>query len=102
MKKENVHINYDTIYASLRSESAYSSDGFIILKRVKKACCCNTQDILEAAKLNETKKIDRCFSHTTIFDFGITSENIEKSAKQDGINIYIPQEQNLRGITSEG
>lgn len=101
MDKSKSQPNYDAIYACIRERSQYNLNGLTTLKQVKRICNCNTEDIMKSAKLNEVKKIGSCFSHTSIFDFGITSENIAKSAKQDNMDIYIPQEQNLRGITND-
>lgn len=86
-------MDYNKIYETLKDSSQYNLNGLTTLNLVKRKCKCNTEDILIAAKLNQCKEIGNCISHTTIFDFGITSDNIKKSAKKDNLNNH------LRGIT---
>ena len=80
-------LNYDGIYSSLKERSQYNLNGLTTLNQVKKIHNCTTDDILKAAKLNATKKIGDCTSHTSIFDFGITRENLLKSSEKDKIQL---------------
>ena len=89
------------IYACLKQRGQYNLNGLITLKQVKRKYKCNTKDIIDAVKINGIKKIGNCYSHTTIFDFGITSQDIKDSVLEDNLDVVIPILENLRGITNE-
>lgn len=96
LKKRSIEI-----YNCLKQSSKNHLDGLDILNEVKSICKCSTKDILTATKMNSQEKIMGCISHTTIFDFGITSEDIQISFENEGDNNSIaPTDLKLRGNTA--
>lgn len=76
-------MDYEKIYQSLMKHRHCDGDGIIILNKVKKECKCSTEDILHSQSLHKVKDIvigDRIVkSHTTIYDFGISHDDIRQS-----------------------
>ena len=71
------------IFDVLTQKSPYHLDGLKLLRVVKKKCKCNTDDVLRSQLKFSVKKIGDCFSHSTIYDYGITHENIRQSRLEE-------------------
>lgn len=75
--------DYEKIYKSLGKHSSHNLEGSVTLKKVKKECKCLTDDILCAQSLHRVEKVNSCFMHTSIYDYGITAEDIRLSRIND-------------------
>ena len=80
-------MDLDKIYNDFKTIADKELDGFEILQKSKKKCKCDTHTILLAQSKHRVKEIrisNRVvYSHTTIYDFGITPDDIKKSLLED-------------------
>lgn len=80
-------MDLEKIFNTLTTQSQYEVDGYILISKIKKKHNCTTDDILRAQSPHKIKKINIgrrvVFSHTRIYDYGITHDDIRRHQIND-------------------
>jgi hypothetical protein len=73
---------WEEIYSYLKEKSQYYG-GLRLLQNIKKKFNCTTADIIMAQYPHQVKRISGVWSHTSIFDYGFTHEDLRRSRIKD-------------------